>query len=306
MNKTANMTTIMPTSVLATLILVSVTVLNFATAQQRPTLTPEQLERVRIQPVPGKNGLYIIPGFDGNLSGGNVAVRVTGDGVILVDNKFSYSYSDITRQVASVTPEPIRYVLNTHHHGDHAGSNADFMPAAQVIAHENARANMLRNDQAGAPSIVFGQRTGVFLGDAEVQIHHFGRGHTSGDSVIFFPDLSTVHTGDLFVWGERLDGSTLAPFIDYANGGSAAEWTATLDGLLALDFDTVIPGHGPILTRTDVRIFRGKFNQLVTRITSLIESGIGRDEIANALDIEDLNWPLTPARIQAIFDELAE
>jgi len=279
--------------------------LSSNSAQERPTLTPEQFERVQIQSVPGKDGLFIIPGFDGSLSGGNVAVRVTEAGVIIVDNKFVYSYQDIIRQVSSVTSQPIRYVLNTHHHFDHAGSNADFMPDAQVIGHSNVGVNMARNQQEGSPNIQFEKSTSVYLGGVEVQAHHFGRGHTNGDSVILFPELQTVHTGDLFVWGDRLDGSTLAPFIDYANGGSAAQWTATLDGVLSLDFDTVIPGHGPILRKTDIRIFRSKFDQLLTRIRSLIDNGVNRNVIAEELNIEDLNWPLSPAAIQAIFDELS-
>jgi cyclase len=290
---------------LIALTVLSINTLRMVTAQHRPTLTPEQLERVQIHPVQGKAGLYVIPGFDGGLSGGNVAVRVTGNGVILVDNKFSYSSSDIIRQVASVTSEPISYVMNTHHHDDHAGSNADFMPAAQVIGHENVRSLMINNDQAGAPSIVFSHSTSVFVGDVEVQAHHFGRGHTSGDSIIYFPDLRTVHTGDLFIWGTRLDGSTMAPFIDYANGGSAAEWTATLDGLLALDFDTAIPGHGPILTKADVKAFQDKFSRLILRMTRLIDSGTGRDDIATRLELADLNWPFAPRAVQAIYDELA-
>ncbi|HIA58954.1 MAG TPA: MBL fold metallo-hydrolase [Gammaproteobacteria bacterium] len=288
------------------LVAVSIAVISLTSAQQRPTMTPEQLQRVQIRPVPGKDGLYVIPGFDGNMSGGSIAVLVTGEGVIIVDNKFSDSFSDIVRQVASVTSEPIRYVLNTHHHFDHAGSNADFIPTAQVIGHENARANMIRNGETGAPPLTFSQRTSVYLGDAEVQAHHFGRGHTGGDAVIYFPAQRTVHTGDLFIWGDRLDGSTLAPFIDYSNGGSAADWTATLDGVLTLEFDTVIPGHGPLLTKSDIRTFQDKFDRLVMRITRLMESGVSRNDIAEALIIEDLNWPLAPDRIEAIFDELAQ
>lgn len=288
------------------LVAVSIAVISLTSAQQRPTMTPEQLQRVQIRPVPGKDGLYVIPGFDGNMSGGSIAVLVTGEGVIIVDNKFSDSFSDIVRQVASVISEPIRYVLNTHHHFDHAGSNADFIPTAQVIGHENARANMIRNGETGAPPLTFSQRTSVYLGDAEVQAHHFGRGHTGGDAVIYFPAQRTVHTGDLFIWGDRLDGSKLAPFIDYSNGGSAADWTATLDGVLTLEFDTVIPGHGPLLTKSDIRTFQDKFDRLVMRITRLMESGVSRNDIAEALIIEDLNWPLAPDRIEAIFDELAQ
>ena len=274
-------------------------------ADGRPIFTEEQQARLQIHPVPGKDGLYVIPGFDGGMSGGNVAVRVTGDGVILVDDKFPYSFDFITEQVASVTAEPIRYVLNTHHHGDHAGSNADFMPEAQVIGHRNARANMIKNEQGGAPPIIFSRQASVFLGDAEARAHHFGRGHTNGDSVIYFPDLGAIHSGDLFIHGQRMDGSTLSPFMDYGNGGSGAEWAATLDGVLELDFDTVIPGHGPVLTKDDVRAFRDKFEQLTSRMNALIGSDVSRDDVAEQIQIDDLDWPLNEGALQALYDELS-
>ena len=285
--------------------------IGLTAAQQRPTLTPEQLERLTIRPIPGKEGMYLMPGFDGGLSGGNIAIRVTDEGVILVDNKYSYSYEDIIRQVASITDQPILYVLNTHHHFDHAGANASFMPSAQVIGHENVRVNMLRNvgpsaSPDGAPRITYNDKTSVHLGDAEIEAFHFGCGHTNGDSAILFTDQRTIHTGDLFIWGERMDGSTLAPFIDYGNGGCASDWVATLDQILALDFDTVVPGHGPLLRKAEIRIFRDKFDQMISRIRTLINSGTSRDNITSDLDISDLNWPLAPDRIQAIYDELTQ
>ena len=279
-------------------------------AQQRPTFTTEQLEMLRIRQIPGKEGLYLMPGFDGSMSGGNIAILVTEEGVLIVDNKYSYSYDDITRQISTVTSQPIRYVLNTHHHFDHAGSNASFMPSAQVIGHENVRVNMLRNfgpsaSPEGAPKITYSDQTSVHLGGVEVQAYHLGCGHTNGDSVILFPSQRTVHTGDLFIWGDRMDGSTMAPFIDYYNGGCASDWVTTLDRLLELDFDTVIPGHGPLLRKAEVRIFRDKFEQLVSRVSGLIADGVDRDEIAAQLNISDLNWPLAPDRVQAIYDEFA-
>ena len=277
-------------------------ILTLAAAQQVPTFTPEQEARLRIREV--MDGLYVIPGFDGGQSGGNVAVRVTDDGVIIVDDKFPYSFDFITEQVSSVTDQPIKYVLNTHHHGDHAGSNADFMREAEVIAHKNARANIIRNNLAGAPRVIFADETAVFLGGAEVQMHHFGRGHTNGDAVVYFPDLRTVHTGDLFVYGQRLDGSTLSPFWDFGNGGSVLEWPATLTRLLALDFETVIPGHGPILTKADVRTFRGKLETVIDRVRDEIAAGATRDDIASRVDTADLDWPLAPVRIHNVFDEL--
>ena len=273
-----------------------------AGGQQRPTFTPEQEARLQIREV--ADGLYVIPGFDGGQSGGNVAVRVTGDGVIIVDNKFPYSFSFITEQVRSVTDQPIKYVLNTHHHGDHAGSNADFMPSAEVIAHKNARTNILRNNQTGPPRVTFTNETAVFLGETEAQAHHFGRGHTNGDAVIYFPDRRTVHTGDLFIYGQRLDGSTLAPFWDFGNGGSAIEWPQTLTSLLTLDFDTVIPGHGPVMTKADIRSFRSKLETVIARVNNAIAAGATRDDVASRVDTTDLDWPLAPVRIQNVFDEL--
>ena len=283
---------------------------GLTSAQQRPSFTSEQLEVLRIKQVPGKDGLYLMPGFDGGMSGGNIAILVTGEGVLIVDNKYSYSYDDIIRQIATVTSQPIRYVLNTHHHFDHAGSNASFMPGAQVIGHENVRTNMLRNfgpsaSPDGAPKITYRDQTSIHLGDAEVQAHHLGCGHTNGDSVILFPEQRTIHTGDLFIWGDRMDGSTMAPFIDYYNGGCASDWVATLDRVLELDFDTVIPGHGPLLRKAEVRIFRDKFEQLVSRVGRLIADGVTRDEIASQLNISDLNWPLASDRVQAIYDEFS-
>ncbi len=278
--------------------------LTVVAGQQRPVLSPEQEARLQIREI--MDGLYVIPGFDGGQSGGNVAVRVTGDGVIIVDDKFPYSFDFITEQVRSVTDQPIKYVLNTHHHGDHAGSNPDFMQSAEVIAHKNTRANIIRNNLAGAPRVIFADETAVFLGDAEVQMHHFGRGHTNGDAVVYFPDLRAVHTGDLFVFGERLDGSTLSPFWDFGNGGSVLEWPATLTGLLALDFDTVIPGHGPVLSKDDIRIFRSKLETVIDRVRAEVAAGATRGDIASRVETADLDWPLAPVRLQNVFDEVSE
>ena len=287
-------------------VLVVAGILAAARPAAEQAVTPERLaELTAIRPVPGKNGLYVIPGYDGGVTGGNVAVRVTNDGVILVDNKFPHSFAMITSEVRKVTSLPIRYVLDTHHHGDHAGSNADFMAVAEVISHRNARGNMVRNNQPGAPRVVFSRDTSVFLGGMEAQAHHFGRGHTNGDAVIFFPDLRTIHTGDLFIWGQRSDGSTLSPFMDYGNGGSGLAWTATLDRVLDLDFDTVIPGHGPILGRDEVRTFRDRMQTLADRMRAAVESGVSREDVPDRVETADLDWPFRPGALRAFYDEVA-
>lgn len=139
-----------------------------------------------------------------------------------------------------------------------------------------------------------------------MQAHHFGRGHTNGDAVIYFPDLRTIHTGDLFVWGQRSDGSTLAPFMDFGNGGSGLAWTGTLDGVLELDFDTVIPGHGPILSKEEVRIFRDRMQTLQHRMREAVEAGVGRDNVPGRIRTDDLDWPLSDLALQLFYDEVFE
>ena len=291
--------------VVGCLAVLSVVATERPAAQQE--VTAERLaELTAIRPVPGKNGLYVIPGLDGGVTGGNVAVRVTNDGVILVDNKFPYSYEMITTEVRKMTSLPIRYVLDTHHHGDHAGSNADFMAVSEVISHRNARGNMVRNNQPGAPRVVFSDETSIFIGGVEVQAHHFGRGHTNGDAVIYFPDLRTIHSGDLFIWGQRSDGSTLAPFMDFGNGGSGLAWTGTLDGVLELDFDTVIPGHGPILGKDEVQIFRDRMQTLQDRMREAVEAGVSRDDVPGRIQTDDLDWPLSDVALQLFYDEVSE
>jgi glyoxylase-like metal-dependent hydrolase (beta-lactamase superfamily II) len=245
-----------------------------------------------------KDGLYMITG-----NGGNIGVRVTSEGVIVIDDKFEQNYDEIIANIASVTNQPVKYVLNTHHHGDHAGSNLQFAAIAQVIAHTNVRTNMIRGNQAGPPSIVFTDQTAVFLGDTEVRAHYVGRGHTDGDAVIYFPDLRTIHTGDLIV------GGTL--FIDYGNGGTSIEWLDTIDNILELDFDTVIPGHGGLMTKDDVREFRTKIETLQQRGRELISQGVSKDQFGSRLNADDIGWQIEGslfgrASLAGFYDELRE
>ncbi len=254
---------------------------------------PETLSMTEV-----KDGLYYVNGV-----GGNVGVRVTSEGVILIDDKFPRNVDGIRDQVRSVTDQQIRYVVNTHHHGDHAGGNQGFIGDAEIIAHENARANMIRNEQEAPPRIVYADRTGVHLGGAEVQAHHFGRGHTNGDSVVYFPDLRVIHGGDL------LHGT--APFIDYANGGSSGEWIGVIDGMLSLDFDTAIPGHGGLMTRADVEAFRDQFIAVRERMHTLIEGGLQKPDAAARIVTPELSWTTAEnglfmrRSIPGFYDEIA-
>ncbi len=252
---------------------------------------------LRIQRVRGE--LYMISG-----EGGNVAVYVTGDGVILVDDMFDRNHADILAQVKSVTDQPIKYVINTHQHDDHAGGDMKMLPIAEVIAHQNVRANLEHIRQPyyedtpgtaiGLPRVTFSDAFAVHLGGKEVRAKYFGRGHTSGDAVIYFPELKTIHTGDLFLGRTPAQNPTARPpgvniYVDYAQGGSFFEWTKTLDGALLLDFDTVIPGHGPISTRNDVVKFRSDLETMRNRLVGLIKQGKGKEDIVSLLEA-DYGW----------------
>ena len=244
-----------------------------------------------------KDGLYAIMG-----SGGNVGVRVTSEGVILIDDKFPQNFDDIQALIATVSDQPVRYVLNTHHHGDHAGGNVEYINIAEIIAHQNARDNMVRGNQDAPPRVVFTDQTAIYLGGVEVRAFYMGTGHTNGDAVIYFPDLRTVHGGDL------LHGT--APFIDYGNGGSSEGWVATLNNILALDFDTAIPGHGAIMDRNDVVNFRNQMEAVRARMADLIRSGVPKSEASDRMRTQELSWTMVDGlfmgrSIPGFYDEIA-
>jgi len=224
-----------------------------------------------------KDGLHVITG-----PGGNIGVRVTAEGVILIDDKYPQDFDEIQSLVATVSDLPVKYVINTHHHGDHSGSNASFLQVADVITHKNARDNMIRGDQDGPPRLIYTDQTSVFLGGAEVRAYYMGRGHTNGDSVVYFPDLKTVHGGDL------LHGT--APFIDYANGGSSRGWVNTMNNILSLDWNTAIPGHGEVMDRRDVLNFRNQMEAVRIRMAELVRQGLAAGDAPEAIKDPNLSW----------------
>jgi len=265
-----------------------------------PTLHAQALKPARpLNIAPVKDNLYVISG-----EGGNVAVYVTSGGVVLVDDMFYRNYDDILAKVASVSDLPIKYVLNTHQHDDHAGSNAKMLDVANVIAHENVRANLEHIKQPyyedtpgtpiGLPNITFSRELVVNVGGKEIRTEHLGRGHTSGDAVVYFPDLKVIHTGDLFLSFPRAPDKPRGAgiYVDYAQGGSFLEWTGTLDRVLALDFDTVIPGHGPVATKQDLLRFRGDVEAMRDRVAALIRTGASKQQVLTVFEM-DYGWKST-------------
>jgi cyclase len=291
-----------------------------ADAQEKPAPDrPMTVEKV-------KDGLYVIRGpfsvcavagcrgasprvaRDGLVhEPGDVAVRVTPDGLILVDDKFPQNVPELLEKVRSISPLPIKYVLNSHYHADHTGANAAMIERGfEVVAQRSLRDNIVnvRKEPAAAPRIVFGNYGAIHLGGVEVEMYNFGGGaHTAGDTFVYFPDLKVVHTGDVV-----MDG---APNIDYRGGASAIGWVSTIYDLLKLDFDTVIPGHGPLFDREYVREYAKKMEILNHRMMDLVARGVPKDQVAGQLKLDDLGWDHTDSTsafmgsLPGYYDEMA-
>jgi len=246
-------------------------------------------------------GLYLVPG-----GGANSLARVTDEGVILVDSKMpsEENYEGLLAQIRSVTDRPVRSVIVTHHHADHTGNNAAFLAAgAQVIGHAQLAANLdtyTFEPRPAKPDVTYSDEYTVRLGGAEVRVLHLGRAHTGGDSVVFFPDLGVVATSDAVM--------TVAPgpLVDYAGGGSATDWLRVLDAMLALDFQTAVPGAGTPLTRADVQVFRAQLATVIDRARALVRKGVPADQLLSQIDTSDIGWSIRVPDVEAFRAELVD
>lgn len=236
--------------------------------------------------------LYVIDGG----GAGNVAVYITSEGVILVDDKYEQHFDEIMANVKKVTAQPVRYIINTHYHADHSGGNTRFTGIAQIISTTMARENILKKVQSNAPanmvpaSLTFKDEMSVFLGGKEVRAIHLGRGHTGTDAMVYFPVLKVLHSGDAVTNG--------SPLIDYPGGGSIVEWTKTLDrAMKEIDFDTLIPGHGPISPKSMMQTYRNNAETLRMRFTTELRTGKSQAQMAEFMTA-NYNWQPTSLNMQ--------
>jgi glyoxylase-like metal-dependent hydrolase (beta-lactamase superfamily II) len=247
-----------------------------------------------------KPNLYMITG-----GGANTLVRVTTEGLIVVDTKnpSDENYNRVMEEIRSVSNLPVKYVFNTHHHPDHVGNNQKFIDAgAQVIALDALKTRMASDprtkDIPGPPTTTFAKDYVLKFGGAVVEAHSYGRGHTGDDTMVYFPDLKVVMVSDQI--------TDNAPIVDFANGGSAVEWTKILDGVLKLDFDMAIPGRGEPKSKADVEAYRTKFGTVVSRASDAIKAGATRDQLASQMKTDDLGWQLNANFYGQLYDELVK
>jgi cyclase len=244
-----------------------------------------------------KPNLYIVTG-----AGGNSTVRVTKAGIILVDTKNlgDQFYSELLAQIKTVSDQPIKEVIITHVHQDHSGNTGKFIQAgAHVTANEGEKAELATyTSPAGKPeppSATYTNKTVIKLGGAQVQVFHFGKAHTGGDSIVYFPDLKVVSAGDVVVG--------VQPNFDYPNGGSLLEAQKVLGKIAKLKFDTLVPGHSApnttTMTRAEFDAYQKKVDTLVMRFQELIKAGTPKNEILAKVKTDDLGWNVHTAQWQA-------
>jgi glyoxylase-like metal-dependent hydrolase (beta-lactamase superfamily II) len=233
---------------------------------------PAELDLVKV-----RDDVYVI---HNEAVPGNVTALISEQGVLLVDNKFAIDYENMMELLRTVTDQPVVYTIDTHYHDDHSGSNALLQAGdAKVFAAENARIKMIESGRTeGLPDVTIDDYVRIYLGDTPVDIYYFGRSHTDGDIVVHFPEHGIISMGDMYTHGEGLP-----QLIDYPGGGSARAWTSTVDGVLRLDFETVVPGHGVVATRADLERFRGTTLRLQQMTHEMLQQNRTRDEVATML-----------------------
>jgi cyclase len=204
-----------------------------------------------------KDNLYVLKG-----GGGNTAVFVTANGVVVVDAKNPGWGQPILDKIKELTPKPITTLINTHTHGDHVSGNVEFPATVDVVTQENTKANMEKmdifkqNNGKGMAKRTFKDKMTIGKGADQIDLYYFGPGHTNGDAFVVFPALRTLHAGDLFA-GKGL------PLVDGANGGSVLHYPETLNKAIngIKNVDTIINGHMPATTTwADLKTF-AEFNQ---------------------------------------------
>jgi glyoxylase-like metal-dependent hydrolase (beta-lactamase superfamily II) len=232
--------------------------------------------------------------------GGNTAVLETEDGVVVVDTmSFPLQGRRIREQAERLGGGPTQAIVNTHYHTDHTHGNPAWAAGTRIVSTESTRAYLDHFDRGfwqggaaeSAPSETFEDAHEMRIGGKTIRSYHMGRGHTGGDLVVLFVEDRVLHAGDLFF-------HRIYPDIDLEAGGSVREWGATLERVLALDFDTVIPGHGAVTDRAGLREFQRFIAELAEVAGDAVAAGktlketLESTNLKNDAEFEEMSIPL--------------
>jgi len=252
--------------------------------QNLPAITAASTRLVKV-----RDDVYVIQNVNNVVAdigalGGNITIYLTDDGVVLVDAKNDRMHDDVVANVRSLTDKPIKYVVLTHNHQDHSGGAAKMQQiGATVIISRDDRLNMARGNQPGLPQLAYSRDGHLFLGGKEVQLKEYC-GHTRGDTVVYLPAARVVAVGDLVTTPD-----SIPQIVNYGDGGNWTDMGRTLDAIAALDFEFMVGGHGPVLTKQQFLQHRDKVAKIRERARALVKGGRTQEDIAKTL-LRELNW----------------
>lgn len=268
-------------------------VLGLFLASSAKAQNPPDMTQVTIKVVPVAPGVYMLEGM-----GGNIGLSVGKDDAFIIDDQYAPLSAKIKAAVATVTPKPVRFVVNTHWHFDHVGGNEAMAGSGAIIfAHENTRRRMSTEQfiqafnmkipaspTAALPVITFSDTITFYTNDDTVRTFHVANAHTDGDAIIFFTKANVVHMGDTFFNGRY-------PLIDVSSGGSLPGMIAAANqGLAMTNAETrFIPGHGPLATRADLARYRDMLVTVRERVGNLIAQRKTLKEVLDAKPLADLD-----------------
>lgn len=251
----------------------------------------DKFRDVKVESVPVTDGIYMLTG-----RGGNIGVSVGEDGVFLIDDQYAPLTERIKAAVAQLSDKPVRFVLNTHWHGDHTGGNENLgREGVVIVAHDAVYERMTQENflavfdskvppspRAALPIISFNDTLTFHLNGHDIHAAHVRHAHTDGDSIVHFRDANVIHTGDVWFNG-------MYPFIDAGSGGSLDGVISAVDTVLALaDGQTkIIPGHGPLSDRAGLIAYRAFLVDVRERVGKLMAQGKTLDEIRAAKPLAD-------------------
>lgn len=276
-----------------------------ARAQQQPDWNAVQIRPIRIT-----QNLYLLVG-----QGGNIGLSVGDDGAFIVDDQFAPLSMKIKAAIAQITDKPVRFVVNTHWHGDHTGGNENFgNDGAMIVAHDNVRRRMdpaMFKDvvgrtqaapRAALPVITFGSDATFHWNGETIRAIHVPASHTDGDAVIHFVGADAIHMGDTFFNGRY-------PFVDVASGGSINGMIASSNAVLAIARPStrILPGHGEVASIRELTAYRDMLVSVRDRVKAMRDRGMTEEAVIAAKPTADLDavWGQNPDRfVQAVFQSL--
>ena len=260
-----------------------------------PIFGQPNFDQVEIKTVPVVDGIYMLEGF-----GGNIGVSVGEDGVFLVDDQFGPLSDKILAAIGKLSKKSVDFVLNTHWHGDHTGANEVLAgQGALILAHENVYQRMSTEQvnkllgsttppspRAALPVLAYDESIRLRLNGQTIHAFHVPPAHTDGDSVVHFVEANVMHMGDLFFNG-------IYPFIDIASGGDVDGYLAALAQAIEHSDDKtkIIPGHGPLATRADLRAAHDMLKAVRDRVAASVAEGKSLEETLAAGHTSDFDDP---------------